>query len=322
METPAKYNFENYHIFTECVNCAEICVNAVISFYRFHPDFPITIYLANNDIQYLLEKLAPHLRRELETELIKLVVLPDNIYEFYKRGGHLGTAIIWKLAIEQNHDKKIVHFDGDVIFRGNAVEDIVAGLAEHDLVGPVRTYKCNLNGRNDIRYLPDVASTYCFGFNAKKVSIFEPQIFVNMIRGVYNPLEFPVLDFFDPVSFNILMTNSGTFKIMDFDDFGGLRTDGSRENCYALANKNHDCGRKIFHFSSVGSGLSYSKEIANNNVVNVPQSYMNHAFRTLETYKYLLFGKVPETPLFDLELYKSIREQFLELFGDNYFVDF
>ena len=121
------------------------------------------------------------------------------------------------------------------------------------------SYKHNLNNRDDIRHHPDVVSTYCFGFNARLIDLFPFQTLMNMCRGFYNPLGWNALDFFDPVSFNILK-NGGKAYYFDFNIIGGLNEKGSKLNNYKdLNGLMGDVGDKIIHFSSVGSGLNFTK---------------------------------------------------------------
>ena len=270
----------NYYIFTECVNCPELAVNALRSYCKYH-NYPVYVFTSHSDAEYL--------ERELKgiKGTIHIVKLGDQIKELYNKSGHAGTANIWNLVIQQlkGKNKKFIHFDADVIMRGNIVDDIIVGLLDNDVVGPVRCYKHNQNGRDDIRHIPDVVSTYCFGFNPEKLS---PQLFrqtreiqntvVRMILGVFNPHRFPILDFFDPMSFDI-MRNGGKFKYIDWNVIGGLSRDGKRENNYEIPNERFDYGEKIIHFASVGSGINYYKQMTdkskNQNMIS--QTYKDYA---------------------------------------------
>ena len=271
------------YIFTECVNCPEICVNSLKSFFHYH-NAPVHVFLCKKDKEYF--------NKHFTHDLIKYVFCDDCIMDIYQTSGHLGTAMIWANVILQNKNQKIVHFDSDTIFRGNMVEDILAKLKEgFDLVGPIRCYKYNLNNRDDIRHHPDVVSTYCFGFNPHLIDLFPFQILIRMCRGFYNPLGWKVLDFFDPVSFNILK-NGGKPFFFDFNIIGGLNEKGDKLNNYKDLNVLiGDVGDKIIHFSSVGSEINFKKAAKQNKSTTVPISYVKNSLRTLACYNFFLFGK-------------------------------
>lgn len=280
-----QYVAKHYYIYTECVNCPEICLNAIISYQKYH-SHTIRIFLTIKDKSYF-DKYK-HL---LDYSRIIFIGADSSLITTYNRDGHLGTAMIWSHVIRVERTKKIVHFDSDVIFRGDAVNDIICGLYNHDLVGPIRCYKHNLNGRDDIRHQSDVISTYCFGFNAAKIPVedYSSEHLVSMIQGSFCPLPLQILDFFDPISY-LILHHGGTMKSIDFDIIGGLNQFGSKDNKYHVLNNRMDCGDKIIHFSSVGSGINFAKAIQKGVDIQVPASYVQHSFRTLAAYKYLLFG--------------------------------
>lgn len=283
------YVDRNYHIYTECVNCPEICLNALISYQKYHT-YPVHVYLTDTDIAYFQQ----HSNR-IDSTRVRFVVVPSSLISVYNSNGHLGTAMLWELVIRNVTGKKIIHFDSDVIFRGDAVDNIITGLYTHDLVGPVRCYRCNLNGRDDIRHQSDVVATYCFGFQPDRIhkELFSHDQLVQMIRGGYCPLPLSILDFFDPVSY-LIFHHGGKMKIIDFTIIGGLNVEGSKDNGYVL-NHHMDCGHKIIHFSSVGSGINFDKAMKKGIPIDVPISYVEHSLKTLAIYRFLLFG-VDETP--------------------------
>lgn len=300
-----EYVAKRHIIYTECINCPEICLNAILSYQRYHP-YPVHIYLTPSDLVYFEKHKSRY-----DSSRIVFRRVNDSIINAYQQDGRLGTAMIWENIIRSYPSQNIIHFDSDVIFRGNAVNDIIYGLYSNDLVGPIRCYKNNLNGRDDIRHQPDVVSTYCFGFKASMVHAnqYTTEKLIPMIRGYSTPLPFHILDFFDPVSYAIL-SNGGKMKTIDFNIIGGLNQDGSKQNSYPILNTKMDCGDKIIHFSSVGTGLSVKKGMQNGITTQIPHSYVEHSFRTLAAYQYLLFGV--ETNELE-ESIKGLRDYFNEL---------
>jgi len=300
-----QYVAQHYFIYTECVNCPEICLNAVISYQKYH-SHTIRIFLTIQDKSYF--DRYQHL---LDYSKIVFIGVDASFISTYNRDGHLGTAKIWSHVIRAERAKKIVHFDSDVIFRGDAVNEIVCGLYQHDLVGPVRCYKHNLNGRDDIRHQSDVVATYCFGFNPAKIRMddFSSEQLISMVRGSFCSLPFEILDFFDPISY-LILHHGGTMQIIDFNVIGGLNPFGSKDNRYPVLNNRMDCGDKIIHFSSVGSGINFRKAMKNGAEIHVPASYVQHSFRTLAAYHYLLFGI--ETEHLD-HFVRDVKDAFDEL---------
>lgn len=303
-----KYINDNYFIFTECVNCPEICVNALISYLHFHPYYKVNVFMTVNDAKYILKYINhPNI-------IINYVDL--SLSDVYNRDGHLGTAIIWANVIKMHGNKKIIHFDSDIIMRGDIVNDIICKLYNNDLVAPIRCYKDNENGRDDIRHLPDVASTYCFGFNPAKIGNYNNDILTSMVRGYHNPYGFPTLDFFDPVSFDILH-NEGKIAFLDNNIIGGHSDKGGRCNKFKELNIYMDCGDKIIHFSSVGSGINFFKSMKQGKPINVSESYIKHSFKTLSTYLYLLFNiKTSNLPEYMLPL-----KSYFECLSDMKFIE-
>jgi hypothetical protein len=272
----------NIHIFTEVIRCGKIAIQAINSFHKYHKDLKLNIYCAEEDIEHI----PSH-----ENNIIHLIKKDSELYNAFDNG-HKGTSKLWSdLILDLPSDiTHMIHFDSDVMFFGNAVDDIIDGLKTHDLVGPNRNYIHNPNGREDVRKYNDVVQTYCFGFNRKLVSQKNRQILHNWVRGY--PVEFPhpVIDFFDPVSFNIIY-NGGKVKHMHEDQFGGTNFYGKRTNKYEELNSIFDVGDKIVHFASVGSGLNFYNMMNNKKIITVPMSYVQFSLKRFDIYSRLFFDK-------------------------------
>jgi hypothetical protein len=238
---------EDILIFTEAYNCGLILKKCLESFHEFHNN-KVVIFGTPKDFEYL----TPH-----PNNVLYDISNHSDIIEGYTRG-HNGTAQIFAKVINDTFtDKnKVIHFDSDTIFRGECISLIAEKLNEgHGLVGPYRCYKNNLNGRTDLGNLRDVVQTYIFGFNKTFLNKSNPYL-VGMCEGGYNPLGHAILDFFDPVSFQILSAEGGIY-FLDYNDYGGMNADGNKTNFYGEINHKIDFGHKIIHFAGVGSGMSY-----------------------------------------------------------------
>ncbi|MFA6391478.1 MAG: glycosyltransferase family A protein [Patescibacteria group bacterium] len=269
---PGKESF----IFTEIYGCAKIGKIALDSFSVHHPNTTVHIFGTPNDFNQI-EKRTNFIFHDISAE--KLIIHNFNY-------GHLGTASLWAKVILDRKEKYIIHFDSDVIFRDRVFDDIIKKLIEgYSIVGPIRNYKHNPNNRDDIRHLPDLTQTLCFGFDREKITGYNYKTLTKMCQGGYNPLGHPVIDFFDPVMFDILH-NRGTVYHLNQDEFGGCDFYGKRVNKYPAINALIDFGNRLAHFAAVGSGMYYFNN-KDKILDNIPKSYVNFAIE-----KYAIFCKI------------------------------
>jgi len=236
----------DFFIFTEAYKCGLIAKKSLESFHQHH-DLKVNIIGTPNDFNYI----TPHPNNAFIDISEHYDII--NAYNY----GHRGTATIFSKVIDNSITNldKVIHFDSDTIFMKECIDLIIQKLNNnYDLVGPYRCYKNNLNGRKDLNNLPDVVQTYIMGFNKKKI---KPQNnLVEMCQGSYEPMGWPVLDFFDPISFTIIR-NNGKIFFLDYNDYGGMNHDGDKNNFYAEINQKIDFGDKIIHFAGVGSGMNF-----------------------------------------------------------------
>lgn len=263
-------------IFTEIFQCGKIGRIALESFAVHHPDTIVHVYGTSKDFS-----LVP---TNKQFKLHDLSDQPRILNNF--RHGHLGTASLWAKIILERPEKYLIHFDSDVIFRGSVTPEIIAKLKEgYSQVGPVRNYQHNPNNLANVRYLSDVTQTVCFGFDREKITQRDYATFTKMCQGLFNPYGHPVIDFFDPVSFDILR-NDGRMYFLSSDDFGGCNRYGSRINKYSECNALIDFGDKLAHFAAVGSGMNF--HINRGKITkSVAQSYIDYALE-----KYAIFCKI------------------------------
>jgi len=283
---------EDILIFTEAYNCGLILKKCLESFHKFH-DNKVVIFGTPKDFEYLTSH-PNNVLYDISDYL--------DIIEGYKKG-HNGTAQIFTKVINDTFtDKnKIIHFDSDTIFRGECISLMVEKLNEgYGLVGPYRCYKNNLNGRTDLGHLRDVVQTYIFGFNKTFINKSNPNL-VGMCEGMYNPLGHAILDFFDPVSFQILSSGGGIY-FLDYNDYGGMNGDGNKTNFYGEINHKIDFGHKIIHFAGVGSGMSYY----DNPGTGTSDGYINWAKSQYVIYQKLFYDE-NFTGEYDHQKYEIIK---------------
>jgi len=275
------------YIFTEMIRCGNIGSQAIKSFHKHH-DVDLHIWCSQEDVFYI----PTH-----KNNIIHVIETGSELYNDFDEG-HKGTSHLWTNLILDlpDHIKKIIHFDSDVYFRGNMVDDIVEGLHFYELVGPVRPYKNNQNNRDDVRKYSDVVQTYCFGFHREFITknntldlLINKENLWNWVRGHSTNFIHDVIDFFDPVSFLILY-NGGKCKTIDENIIGGIKNNGLRDNKYGILNNDFDVGDKIIHFASVGSGLNFCKMIKRNKQIKVSPPYIKYAIIKYDIYSRIFFN--------------------------------
>ena len=273
------------------VRCGEIGKQAILSFHKHH-DHDLNIYAGPED----LEHIPHHPRNKIH------VLRNDNpIYTGFD-SGHLGTSMLWQSIFADHPSDIVIHFDADVYFTGNLVDDILKDMETYDLVGSFRPYKLNPNNRDDVRGYPDVVQTYCFGVKTARITEKDQTTLQKMIQGYV--WKHPVIDFFDPVSFHIL-ENGGKIKHIDVNVIGGVDQTGNRENAYP-GNKEYDWGSKIIHFAGVGSGRNFHNMLETGRNINVPKFYVEFGLERYDYYCRLFLNKTI-LPTFKLNL-NAVRE--------------
>lgn len=284
------YTQENreFFIWTEVFNCSEIGIKAIETFFKYHKDLKLHVYGFMEDLNKIpnLKNLVK-VNFDKEASIFSKKLSEKKLKKGFSKG-HLGTALLWREIILNTQHNHLIHFDSDIIFQGNIIEDLITYSEKYDLVGPTRPYKYNQNNYSTSLKLPDICQTCCFYFNKSKISKRKRRSFLKMVLGSYNPYGFQVIDFFDPVMFDIYF-NGGKIFNLSFDIVGGVNSLASRDNKYKEINNfdtdfKIDYGEKMIHFSAVGSGLNFFKNI---NKINVPKSYVDYAID-----RYALYSKV------------------------------
>jgi len=302
----------SYFLFTEVVRCGQIGIIALRSFFTYHPNETVHVFGLESDreaiaklknvIFHSLDKPSPELegwsgfRRHASKKRLRQIAKNFD-------HGHLGTASLWAYLIQTRPEEFIVHFDSDIVFRSSALKDITEKLESgYDLVGAPRAYKNNPNNRDDVRHLKDVTQTFFFGFNKNKISKHSYKILTKMCQGSYNPTGDPVIDFFDPVAFDILK-NRGKIFFLSTDDYGGCDLNGSRTNKYPKVNALIDFGKKTAHFAAVGSGMNFYQN--HGQIKKVPNSYISYGLERYAVYIKLFYNKDIKIPI-KIDQYKPL----------------
>jgi len=287
-------------IFTESYGCGLILKKCLESFFKYHPNTIIHVFGTHKDFKELGKfKNVEYIDLSEDLELT----------ECFKYG-HLGTAHIGAKVIKEFSKgfDYIIHFDSDVIFKKESLSLLYDKIDEgYDLIGPVRCYKNNMNGRTDLSELSDVSQTYFYAFNKNKISEYSFHDLRNMIVGFHNPLNHPILDYFDPVSFDILK-NGGKSYFLDANLVGGLTMEGTRKNKYEELNSDMDFGENLMHFAGVGSGMKFYFKGSE----QTSKSYVDWALKRFAIYYKLFYEiSIPNIEI-DNNIFKLLKNEIYE----------
>lgn len=265
------------YIFTEGYDCGLILKKCLETFFKYHKNVTVNVFGRPSDF----EKIGKF------DDVIYHDLSYDVDLENSFNSGHLGTAHIATKVIRELSEgyDYILHFDSDIIFRKESLSLILNKIEEgYDLIGPIRCYRNNMNNRKDLDLCPDVVQTYFYAYNKNKISNYDNNTLKQMIVGYYSPLGYPILDYFDSVSFDIL-NNGGKIYFLNPNDIGGLLPEGNRLNKYGDLNFDTDFGDYLIHFGGIGSGMKFYEKGGG----LVPNSYVNWAISRYGMYHKLFY---------------------------------
>lgn len=289
---------EDVFIFTTAHKCGKIAKKALEKFSEFH-NLKVHVIGTKEDFK--------ELKKIKNVEFIDLG--SDNLLQQYYKNGHLGTAYIFSKAIKKEFGnyKYIIHFDSDVIFKEECISDITERFKEgYDLIGQRRCYENNRG--NDKRFhgigLPDVIGTCFFGVNIESIGNYDFNTLHKMVMGYYNPYNHPILDFFDPVSFDIINRGGKVFYLSP-EDYGSTDKSGSLDNGFKEINEVFDFGKKFVHFSGIGSGMNFYY----NGNGNVPPTYTEWAKKRFSLYMKVFYDEDIEFE-YDQKDYELLKQYF------------
>lgn len=314
----------NYFIWTECIGCPEIGNIAIKSFLKHHSDYKLNVFTLKDDLNYLPkdERLTYHifsktshfsfLKNRIVNKFKKKYKLTENLLKNYFKKGHKGTAYLWGYIFKnfKNIDC-FIHFDSDVVFCEDGISDLIYYSKEHELVGQCRPYKFNkINPK--FNKLPDLVATCFF--------LFKPSLCSSIIRLNQSQLAEAILgrrritgekliDFFDQISLEII-NNKGRVKFLSVEDYGGPSKYGSRESKFSKLNNTKtkfkmDVGKKLVHFSAVGSGYNVWKNKASSGSKN----YDEYALDRLSLFMECFYPNI-KIRSYKLDQYKELIDYF------------
>ena len=289
---------DDFFIWTEAYNCAEILPPFLESF-RKHHNFPIYIATSREEFDEL-PKIAGVSLLPVKNSLLSLINYTNS--RAIRRGfksGHLGTARIWSYIIQNRREKFLIHLDADTVFLGEVVTRLLEGLrSDYDFVGTRRPYLhrgYRTTGR-DARLLdrrPDALNTDIIGFRRDAVPGRYSPLLTRWIRGK-RPLRYPVVDYFDPVLFRAIDRNK---KV--------LYLDSPERGTQSTPNHKADVHLNRISFAAVGSGVNFHKHPE----IETSPGYRSYAISSFALYsKYLLNRDIGENTLDNPEIENKLKK--------------
>ena len=262
-------------IWTEAFNCGEI-LEPMLSSYIKHNTHPIHVFGTENDLEKISIKSELIIYKTLSNQKIFFKSVEKWILSGYKKG-HSGTAALWEHLINSRSESIFIHLDADTIFLADVISDLVNAIEIEgfSIAGsriPYRNRPYRQKGKDafmlNARF--DCINTDCFAFNKRYVSKYPRFWLRRKILGKRVSI-YPVVDFFDPVTFEIIR-KGGKIKYMDSPN-GGL---------FSNINKKSKFITDRISFAAVGSGCNFY----NNGHVGIPIGYSSFALSS-----YSLFAR-------------------------------
>ena len=251
------------YLFTEMVGVPEIGLVMLKNYLKYHSDV-IHIYCTEEDKKCMSS--------EIDSDLVKYVIVGAHVTEGYKKG-HWGTAEIYAdLLLDDNIEDDILHIDSDVIFKSESVRD-------------------------------NVVATSFFGFKKSYITKRDRATLRGMVHGGSIDGQ-PVIDFFDPISFDIL-TNGGRIYHVPRVIVGGFAETGRDKNIEPYLGEDLDYGENMIHFAGIGSGLRKFKGEG-------PYMHEGYALWAVERYKMFSNLFAIEEEYFTLSEDKQILQEKLQ----------
>lgn len=284
-------------IWTEAFNCSEILPPFLDSFTTHH-SFHLCVFTSKDEVGGIGNYPGVQASRLPDSFANKVLCSSHaSVVKGYSKG-HLGTARLWSNVLRTRTEDILIHVDADTVFLDDCITPLLDLLnSGYDAVGTRRPYlhrgyrKEGLDGRMLDRH-PDALNTDLIAFKRKSIPARYSPFLTRRIRGK-RPIRYPVVDFFDPIVFQ-LMSRGRSIQYCDSPDSGQR----------ALQNLDSFFFNNRISFAAVGSGLNFYK----NPTVKTSPGYRDYALSSFSLYaKYLLDFDTGLKPLNDPVLVDKLR---------------
>jgi len=279
-------------IWTEAFNCGEI-LNPMLCSYVKHHNYPIHVFGSKSDFNEVEIKSDMIILETLSNRNRPFSISEAKILNAYK-SGHKGTAALWSHIIISRKEKIFIHLDSDTIFLNDVVTDLIQAIKVegNSIAGSRRAYKnrgYRKSGKDgqQLNQRPDCVNTDCFAFTSEYISKWPKFWLTRKISGRRVSMK-PVVDFFDPVTFEIIK-KSKKIKYMDSPSDG----------YHSTLNHQSKFMESRISFAAVGSGCNFYK----NGHKGIPEGYSGFALASYSLFAKELLGKnIDVIPLNDKDI--------------------
>jgi hypothetical protein len=277
-------NKSNLFIWTEAFNCAEL-LNPVLKSFCKSSEFHVNAFVFDfefDKINFFNDQVIYHIiPTKLDIRNVKKSLIGKWIRSGYKKG-HLGTARFWSYLIKSRKEKYFVHFDSDILFLADSINDFELGFSKGaTCIGRRRMYLRNKNNIDKVRGIRDCIDTVFFGFKTNILRFLPYFLLTPLIRGAGSINYFwSTLDFFDKVT--LILAKFGKIVYLDSPEAGV----SAEVNYDSKFNKSF-----IEIFSAVGTGCSLWNRFGSAGSLNLDKlsDYQKHALSNYSFYaKYIL----------------------------------
>jgi hypothetical protein len=263
----------NVFIWTEAYNCGEL-LGPMLDSYITHNEMPINVFGTKQDLEYIKNK-SPLIITHISDSKNSIInyKFEKKILKKYKKG-HKGTALLWSKIIRDCKERYFLHLDSDNIFLGDVTTELINAMKQSfAIAGSRRSYfyrNYRKQGRDGkaLDKLPDAVNTDCFIFDTNFVRVF-PKVFLKRKIVGKRSIKHPVVDFFDPITFEIINNGGNVFY-----------ADSPLEGSTSKINTSSDFMQNRISFTAVGSGVNFYK----NPDIKVPIGYKNFALQSYALY--------------------------------------
>ena len=242
-------NRSNLFIWTEAFNCAEL-LNPVLKSFCKTSEYHVNAFVFDFEfgkINFFNDQVIYHkIPTKFDIRDVKRTLIGKWIRAGYKKG-HLGTARFWSYLIKSRNEKYFVHFDSDILFLADSIEEFELGFSNGAAcIGRRRMYLYNKNNIDRVRGIRDCIDTVFFGFKNKFLRFLPYFVLTSLIRGAGSINYFwRTLDFFDKIT--LILSRFGKIIYLDSPESG----DSAEVNYDSKFNKSF-----IEIFSAVGTGCA------------------------------------------------------------------
>jgi hypothetical protein len=277
-------NKSNLFIWTEAFNCAEL-LNPVLKSFCKTSEYHVNAFVFDFEfgkINFFNDQVIYHkIPTKFDIRDVKRTLIGKWIRAGYKRG-HLGTARFWSYLIKSRKEKYFVHFDSDILFLSDSIEEFELGFSNGAAcIGRRRMYLYNKNNIDRVRGIRDCIDTVFFGFKTNFLRFFPYFVLTSLIRGAGSINYFwRTLDFFDKIS--LILSRFGKIIYLDSPEAG----DSAEVNYDSKFNKSF-----IEIFSAVGTGCAVWNKFGSAGGLNLDKlsDYQKYALSNYSFYaKYIL----------------------------------